>query len=57
MLKQILLTSISVMAATASADFEIGPVPSDAPAGLDVFTKHVDVLGLHVFAKSNVSDS
>ena len=45
------------MAATASADFEIGPVPSDAPAGLDVFTKHVDVLGLHVFAKSNVSDS
>jgi hypothetical protein len=57
MLKQILLTSISVMAATASADFEIGPVPSDAPAGLDVFSKHVDVLGLHVLAKSNVSNS
>ena len=40
------------------ADLTIGPVPADAPAGLSgVFSKHVDVLGLHVFAKSNVSDS
>ena len=49
--------SLILVTCTASADFLVGPVPSDAPAGLDVFTKHVDVLGLHVFAKSNVSDS
>jgi hypothetical protein len=31
-LKQILLTSISFVTVTVDADFEIGPVPSDAPA-------------------------
>ena len=40
------------------ADLTIGSVPADAPAGLSgVFSKHVDVLGLHVFAKSNVSNT
>ncbi len=39
-------------------DLVITAVPNDAPPGLaDVFSKHVDVLGLHVFAKSNVSNS
>ena len=55
-MKLILLTTLTLSTAI-HADFVIGTVPSDAPAGLNVFTKHVDVLGLHVFAKSNVSDS
>ena len=49
--------AITVLTTPLQGDFVIGQVPSDAPAGLDVFSKHVDVLGLHVFAKSNVSDS
>ena len=51
------LTIIVLVTTSASADFTIGPVPPDAPTGLNVFTKHVDVMGLHVLAKSNVSDS
>ena len=51
------ITTIAIASASAQSDFVIGPVPSDAPAGLDVFSKHVDVLGLHIFAKSNVSNS
>jgi hypothetical protein len=53
---RITLTTL-VMASIAHADFVVGTVPPNAPAGLNVFTKHVDVLGLHVFAKSNVSNS
>mgnify|MGYP006218143211 CR=1 FL=1 len=52
-----ILITIAIASVSAKSDFVIGPVPSDAPTGLNVFTKHVDVLGLHVFAKSNVSDS
>ena len=53
------LTTLLVLTTTASlsADFTIGSVPPNAPTGFTVFTKHVDVLGLHVFAKSNVSNS
>ncbi|HIA71961.1 MAG TPA: hypothetical protein EYO01_04605 [Phycisphaerales bacterium] len=40
------------------AEFVVGSVPLDAPTGIStVFAKHVDVYGLHVFAKSNVSNS
>ncbi|MDP7008805.1 MAG: hypothetical protein QGI78_04460 [Phycisphaerales bacterium] len=49
--------TLVVATSYSAADFEITSVPSDAPAGLDVFSKHVDVLGLHVFAKSNVPHS
>ncbi len=52
-----MLLTITALTTPLYSDFTIGPVPSDAPAGLNVFTKHVDVLGLHVFAKSNVSNS
>ncbi len=55
MFKQIAFVLLATV--SAQADFTIGPVPSNAPDGLNVFTKHVDVLGLHVFAKSNVSNS
>ena len=60
MVKQILVSTIVflVVGGYTKADLVIGPIPPDAPAGLNtVFTKHVDVLGLHVFAKSNVSNS
>ena len=52
------LTILLLLSTTAeiNADFTIGSVPSNSLAGLNVFSKHVDMLGLHVFAKSNVSD-
>jgi hypothetical protein len=52
MQKLINLASMAVVSTAIHADFIIGPVPSDAPTGLNVFTKHIDVHGLHVFAKS-----
>jgi len=47
-----ILITIAIASVSAKSDFVIGPVPSDAPTGLNVFTKHIDVHGLHVFAKS-----
>ena len=47
------LTSTGVL-----ADLVIEPVPADAPQGFSqVFSKHVDVLGLHVYASSNTNDN
>ena len=44
---------------TACAEyFQIGPLPGNAPQNFDdVFSKHVDVLGLHVYATSNTPNS
>ncbi|MBT6269404.1 MAG: hypothetical protein HOI88_03550 [Phycisphaerae bacterium] len=36
------LTAITIASVSAQSDFVIEPVPSDAPAGLHVFSKHVD---------------
>lgn len=47
-----------VLAPPVAADLVIGPLPPDAPAGLDeIFSKHVDVLGLHVYATSNTPNN
>ncbi len=59
-MKNILLSisTIVTLVSSVQAEFTIGSVPAGAPTGLSsVFTKHIDVLGLHVFAKSNVSNS
>jgi len=56
-MKHLALFIILAPSTAVHGEFEIGSVPPDAPAGLSVFSKHVDVLGLHVFAKSNVSNS
>jgi len=49
--------TIAYISGGVSAELVITPVPVGAPAGLStVFSKHVDVLGLHVFAKNNVPD-
>ncbi len=42
----------------ASAEIVLSPLPPDAPDGFTkVFTKHVDVLGLHIYAKQNVPNN
>jgi hypothetical protein len=43
----------------ASAEyFTIGPVPSTAPLGFSqLFTKHIEVMGLHVYASSTTQNS
>ena len=42
----------------ANAELEFSPIPNDAPDGFsEVFSKHVDVLGLHVYAKQHVPNS
>jgi hypothetical protein len=47
-----------LLATTAGADLVIESVPSSAPQGFSqVFTKHVDVLGLHVYASSATSNA
>ena len=38
--------------------FQVGGLPDDAPAGFSqFFTKHVDVLGLHVYANAQTPDT
>jgi hypothetical protein len=54
------LTALAAVVVTipASGDLVIGPLPPDAPAGFSgIFTKHVDVLGLHVYATFNTPDN
>ena len=47
-----------LLANAAMADLTIEPVPADAPQGFNqVFTKHVDVLGLHVYASSSTANN
>jgi hypothetical protein len=46
-----------VLAATASADLQIEPLPANAPAGFSqFFTKYVDVLGVSVYATQDTQD-
>ncbi len=47
------------VAGSAHAEyFTVGPVPASAPQGFSqVFSKHVDVLGCHVYASSNTPNS
>ena len=44
-------TAAALTAAASGEYFTIGPVPGNAPQGFSqVFSKHVDVLGAHVYA-------
>lgn len=46
------------MTAGVRADFTIEPVPAGAPTGFQqVFSKHVEVLGLHIYASSSTQNS
>jgi hypothetical protein len=50
--------ALAIVSTSAVADLAIEPVPTDAPQGFaQVFSKHVDVLGLHVYASSNTHDN
>ena len=43
---------------SANAELAFSPIPNNAPDGFaEVFSKHVDVFGLHVYAKQNVPSS
>jgi len=48
----------TVTAAASGEYFTIGPVPGNAPQGFSqVFSKHVDVLGAHVYASGSTPNS
>lgn len=52
------LLTIALTLPASAEYFSVGPVPSNAPQGFSqVFTKHVDVLGLHVYASSTTPNS
>ena len=54
-MNQLGLVAPLLLSVCASAEyFQIGPLPGNAPQGFSqVFSKHVDVLGLHVYATSS----
>jgi hypothetical protein len=51
--------TLCTLASLAQAEtFSVGPLPGDAPPGFSqLFTKHVDVLGLHVYASSQTPNA
>lgn len=52
------LAILMSLAAPVAAGLTIGPLPADAPEGFDLFfTKHVGVLGVHVYATASTSDA